>query len=148
MRIATAAGALLLIGAVAQERPSACNTVVLIDGADVVAGDPEKFACNNPCKQNVGPGCVPTQGVTCQQGTIGHACGEEITKVHIVMGCEVNPAGIVDPCRNAKPPAKCYEAKGCVCFVKFLNGQPQYGCAVPPGTNATARGDTVGSDDC
>jgi hypothetical protein len=141
MRSASVMSALLLIGAVIQDRLSAGNLVVPIDGADIVGGDPDKFACNNLCKQNAGRGCVVPPGFTCV-GHLNEVCGEEITAVYEVMGCEVNPAGGVDPCMNGKPPEKCYKAKNCRC--KLIQGNAH--CVDEP--PATKRGDTVGSDNC
>lgn len=121
-------------------------SVAVIDGTDVVGGDPDKFSCNNLCKQNVGGGCVMAAGATCTQAKIGQVCGERITQVLVVKGCEVNPAGNVDPCKNEKPAAKCYKAKDCFCRGNIVGGQPVFSCE-DAGT-AVNRGDTVGSANC
>jgi hypothetical protein len=54
-----------------------------------------------------------------------------------VIGCEVNPAGGVDPCVNGKPPEKCYKAENCRC--KLIQGNAQCVDENP----ANMRGDMV-----
>lgn len=144
MGVVAAAAVLLAVGTVGAARfhPS----VVLIDGQDVIGGDPDKFACNNLCKQTVGAGCVATAGVTCGSGNLNQVCGEKIDSVESVKGCEANPAGGVDPCSNDRPAKPCYKGRNCACFVDVVNGQLNYGCQVTG--NANDRGNTVGSTNC
>lgn len=137
---------LLLIGTLTQQGLSARNLVVPIDGADIVGGDPVKFVCNNLCKQNAGPGCVVPSSFTCD-GHLNQVCGEEITEVLTVMGCEKNDAGGVDPCVNAKDPEKCYKARNCACFVQFEGGNPFYSCKAK-NDQPNACGNTVADVRC
>lgn len=143
VRLVATAALLLAVATVAPAHLT--PPVVVIDGTDVIGGDPDKFACKNLCKQTVGEECA-SNGVTCASNNINTVCGEKISKVNTVKGCEVDPAGTVDPCTNGRPAAKCYEARNCICERQIKNGQPIYKCSEQ--NPSTSRGDTVGSANC
>lgn len=144
VRVVAVATMLLAVGTVAAARFA--PSIAVIDGGDVIGGDPDKFSCNNLCKQNAGPGCIATAGVTCGQNNVNQVCGEKIDSVKEVKGCEVNPAGNVDPCSNDRTPKPCYTGRNCACWVDTFNGQLYYSCKEVG--NANDRGNTVGSTNC